>query len=131
MSTEKEKITLEEQAQRLLNVSIKDPAHLKRWLQETGRTWLVLDSLELVDALPFPDGLDTLIQIIACYRDHRNAIPNGKVEKQLDPIKGKEVDVPLMKTENLEVFELDRAIRFLISQITELEPSWNLQNPPM
>lgn len=126
-----ENVTLEEQAQRLFNVAIKDPEHLKRWLQESGRTWLIFNTNDLVDALPFPDGLDTLIQIIACYRDHRSIMPSGRVEKQVNPVTGKEVEVPLSKSDKLEVAELDRAIRFLINQITETEPSWNLQQPPM
>ena len=126
-----EEITLEEQFQRLFRVSIKDPEHLKRWLDESGRRWLVFDAIDMVDALPFPDGLNSLIQIIACYRDHRSIKPSGRVEKQADPTLGNEVDVPIMKTDVLEPDEIDRAIRFLVGQITELVPDWDLNNTPL
>jgi len=124
-------MSLEEQAQRLFNISMKTPEHLKAWLEESGRVWIVLNSVELVDALPFPGGHDHLMQIIACYRDHRATITTGRFEKQMDPRKKKEVEIPIMKKETLEKEELDRAIRYLVGQITEMDPSWSLENPPM
>lgn len=128
---EKEEVDVDELARRLFKVSMKTPEHLKKWLEASGRRWLVLDTLELVDALPWPNGVDSLIQIIACYRDHRRVIPSGRVERQRDPTLKKEVDVPIMKDETLEVFELDRAIRYLIGQITTKDAKWKLENPPM
>jgi hypothetical protein len=124
-----EKLTIEEQSKRLLRIAIQDPEHLKRWLEESGRSWLVFNSLDLVDALPFPDGVDAFMQLIACYRDYRSAIPSGRTETIMDPTLGKEVTTSIMKTDNLEVEELDRAIRFLIGQITELDPSWDINTP--
>lgn len=117
----------DEIALRLFNVSIKSPDHLKQWLAETGRRWLVIDALQLVEALPWPDGLDSLIQIIACYRDHRRTIPSGRTEVQTDPTLGEEVTVPVMCEDTLEVPEMEAVIRFLIHAITEKDPSWTLE----
>ena len=124
-----EEMTVEERAKCLLNVAIQSPAHLKRWLGSTGRRWLVFNALDLVDALPWPAGLDSLMQLIACYRDHRRQIPSGVVEKQVDPILGQEVEVPLMKSDVLELREMDQLVRFLITEITKKEPGWTLENP--
>ena len=123
--SEADGLTMQERAECLLRVSLKDPEHLKRWLQESGRRYLVFDSVELVDSLPFPEGVDTLMQLVACYRDHRVAIPSGEYEMQ------GEVKVPLCKGEVLEVFELDRVIRDLIRQITERDPTWDVNNRPL
>ena len=127
----KEETDFEARSKILLNVAMKEPGHLKKWLQESGRRWLVFDSLELVDSLPFPDGLDTLMQIIACYRDHRRAIPSGGFEEMPDPTLGQKVRVPLMKDENLEVAEMDRLIRYYIGKASEKDPNWKLDNPPL
>jgi hypothetical protein len=120
----------EEMAERVERVAMKSPDHLKRWLEATGLRWLVLNTAELVDALSFPAGVDTLMQIIACYRDHRRAIPTGS-QIIADPISGKPIEVAKFKDENLEKEELDRAIRYLVGQITEIDPNWNLNTTPL
>ncbi len=55
----------------LARVSIASPGHLRRWLRDTGRHWLVFSTAELVDALPWPRGVETLMLIIDGYRQHR------------------------------------------------------------
>lgn len=124
-------LSLEEQAKRLFNVAIKDPDHLKRWLEATGRRWLIFDTLELVDSLPYPEGLDYLMQIIACYRDYRRAIPSGRTETIIEPTLGKTVERMIYKDETLEVAELDRAIRYLVRAITERDSKWTLEQAPL
>jgi len=124
-------LSLQEQSERLLRVAIKDADHLKAWLEKSGRRWLVFNALELVDALPFPDGVDTLIQLIACYRDYRSVQPTGRVEAIKEPTLGGTVHAPVYKGETLEVEELDRAIRYLIRQITDVDPEWSLNNEPL
>lgn len=57
-------------------VAVKTPDHLKQWLRETGRTTLIFNALDLVDALPWPSGVEALINIINCYQQHR--IPKDK-----------------------------------------------------
>ena len=125
-----EKLTTKEISERLLRVSIKDPEHLKQWLDESGRRYLVFDSMDLVDSLPFPDGIEYLMQVIACYRDHRVTKQSGRVEIQKDML-GKEQQIPIMKSDILEAEEIDRVIRFLVGQITTIDPSWSLENPSL
>lgn len=124
-------MSMEERAMALLNVSIKSKDHLKRWLQASGRRWMVFDSKDLVDSLSWPEGITVLMEMIAAYREHRGGIASGEVENQTDPTLGKDIKVPLMKTDALEVAELDRAIRALIGQVTAKDPKWSLSNPPM
>ena len=118
---------VEERARRLFNVSVKSPDHLKRWLAATDRRWLVFDALALVDSLPWPAGLDMLIQVIACYRDHRRTLPSGRYELQKDPTLDQEVRIPIMRDEFLEIEEMTVVIRFLINKITERDPTWTLE----
>lgn len=121
-------LSAEEKMERLGRISIGSPAHLKQWLRDTGRLWLVFNTLELVDSLPFPSGVDSLIQLIACYRDHRRAIPTGRIEVQVDPAAGVPVEVPVFKGDMLELEELIQAVRYLVAQIRERNPSWNLES---
>lgn len=124
-------MTAEERIEAIARVAMKDKNHLKRWLRATGRNWLVFNAPELVDALKWPDGVDVLMQIIACYRDHRAAIDTGRREKQMNPTTGTEVEVAIFKGEVLEADELDHAIRDLVRQIKEKVPAWKLEDPPM
>jgi len=48
-----------------------------------------------------------------------------------NPVTKEQVKVPQMKEETLEVEELDRVIRYLIGQVTEKDPTWKLENPPL
>lgn len=126
-----EDLSHQELAERLLRVSLKDPQHLKKWLAESGRRYLVFDALDLVDSLEFPTGIKKLMEVIASYRDHRLNIPSGEFRNELDPTLGKEIKVSIPKSDVLTVTELDRAIRFLISQITQIDSSWVLERTPM
>lgn len=121
----------DERIEAIARVSMQDKGHLKRWLRATERTWMVFNAIELVDALRWPDGIDALMQIIACYRDHRASIPSGRSEVQVDSVSGKEVRVDLCKTETFEVEELDCVVRALIKRIKERKPEWNLGQPPL
>lgn len=112
-------------------VSMQDPEHLKRWLAASGRTWLVFNALDLVDSLPWPDGVDLFKEIVACYKNHRATIPTGRVELQEDPTTGNMVEVQIMKGESLELEELDRAIRALVRLATERDAAWKLENPAL
>jgi len=120
-----------EKSEAQIRIAMKDPEHLKRWLEESGRRWVVFAAKDLVDALPWPEGINAFVQIVQAYRDHRAAQPSGRKAKVWDEHAHAMVEVPEMKGELLEVEELDRAIRFLISQITAKEPSWKLEDPPI
>ena len=126
-----EQLTAKEAAERLERISIKDAEHLKKWLASSGRRWIILDSQDLVDSLPYPAGIEMFMEAIEHYRRFRSTKESGRVEKQLDPTLGIEIDIPIKKTDTLEVEEMDRAIRFLVGQITEIDPSWSLDNPSM
>lgn len=118
-----------------INCAMKDPAHLKQWMQESKRKWMTFNTKDLVEALPWPTGAQALAEIISIYRDHRRTIPTGDVEVQQhqDEVTGQMVDVkvPLFKDEGLEIEELDRAIRHLISLASEKDPAWKLTNAPL
>jgi len=57
---------------------ISDPKHLKRWLLQTGRTWVVLNTGDLVDALSWPDGVNKFIEVLTEYREYRRGIGVGE-----------------------------------------------------
>lgn len=57
------------------STAIQSPAHLKRWLEQSGRRFLIMRTDDLVDALPWPHGVDALIQIVEAYRQHRLTQP--------------------------------------------------------
>ena len=121
---ENRNLTPEERMQAALRVSLSSPEKLIQWLEASGRTWIVFNARQLVDALPWPDGVSAFMQCVAAYRDHRSTIPTGETET----VSGQEV--PKFHTEALTVDELDRAIRFLISQASAQDPTWSLERPP-
>lgn len=55
------------------STSMKTAAHLKRWLETTNRRWLVFRATEMVDALPWDEGVRQLMLIIDGYRQLRAA----------------------------------------------------------
>lgn len=128
VSKEAQDMSFEDKSKCLLRVSIKDPEHLKRWLDESGRRFLVFDAIDLVDSLPFPEGVETFMQVVACYRDHRAAKPSGRTETHKNPL-GEKFETTIYKTDVLEVEEMDRAIRYLVNQITQKMPDWDLNKP--
>jgi len=124
-----------ELSQEAINTAMKDPEHLKKWLQESGRRWMTFNTKDLIESIPWPAGAQALAEIISMYRDHRRAIATGRVEiqKHMDNVSSEEVgvEVPLYKDETLEIEELDRAIRHMIGLASEKDPKWNLQNAPL
>ena len=114
----------EERIEALARVAIRDKAHLKRWLQASGRQWLVFNALDLVDALPWPDGIDLFMQVVARYRNHRASIDTGRTKMEQNPTTGEDVEVSIFKGETLEVEELDLVIRYLVDQIHEKDSLW-------
>lgn len=54
------------------------PDQLKRWLRESEREYLVFSAADLVDALPWPAGVEALQQMCTAYAQHRRA--RGKTE---------------------------------------------------
>ena len=98
-------------AEREEAVAMASPDHLKEWLIKSKRRYLVIDAIELVDSLPWPEGVEALMQIINVYRQHRAGIPTGNTEV----IDG--ATVAIMKGEGLEPSEIMEAIDFLRAQV--------------
>lgn len=112
-------------------VALDDPEKLLRWLEASGRRYILLDAKHLAEALPWPDGHEYFQQILQCYRDHRSTIPTGKTETTHDPVTGEDVEIPVMRDEMFTIEELDRAIRYLIGQASKLDSNWSLNNAPL
>ena len=107
--------------------AMKDPEHLKRWLNATGRNYVFFKSEDLIDALSWPKGVEAFIAIIDAYRAHRRTIatetapcPNMKRHELLRTASGassvcslcnnKDEVVTRTKGELLESDEIDAAI---------------------
>jgi len=120
-----------ERSEAKMRTAMKSQKHLMAWLDASGRSYLVLKATDLVQALPFPEGIEPLMQIFQAYRDHRATQETGRYDTMPDPLGGPAHEVPVMKGETLEIEELDRAIRYLIGQASLLDPDWSLRNPPL
>ena len=118
-------------SQEQINTAMQSPEHLRQWLDASERRWIVFNGIDLVEALPWPHGVELFMQLVMIYRDHRRAIWTGREKNVLDRVSGKEVTVKVYKGEKLEVEELDRAIRYLTAQILELDPSWSIEKPAL
>lgn len=99
-----------------IDTSIKSPQHLKEWLIKSGREWLVLNAVDWVDALSYPDDHNLFRKMIEQYKAYRAMLPVIGVKR---------------KEETLGIEELDRAIRYLIRQASELDSNWSLENPAL
>lgn len=126
-----EQVTEEKYLERAAAVAMSSPEHMKEWLEKSGRRWMVFNGMELIDALPWPEGVQEVMDVISLYRNHRRTIPSGRTETIIEPVTRKEVTLPLCKDEHLELEELDRCVRYLIAQIYELDPKWSLENPSL
>lgn len=98
------------------NVELKDKDHLKKWLKESGRQWLVFNAMDLVESLPFPEGVRMFQMILDYYREYRREKPTGDIRKEDDPINGDICEVPVFHDEVLTNEEIDKAIYFLNTQ---------------
>jgi hypothetical protein len=128
---EERRLSPVEESERQMRVAITSRPHLREWLEKSGRQWLVFNSAHLVDALPFPDGVEAFIQFVACYRDHRATLDTGETAWVENPKTGTMDEVPLFHSETLTLVEMDRAIRWMVGQITAMDPDWKLTNPPL
>ena len=54
--------------------ALTNPSQLKRWLADSGRRWVIMDAVQLVDALSWPDDVQLLQEIIMAYRTHRAGV---------------------------------------------------------
>lgn len=117
------------------STSIASADHLKRWLVASGRGWMLIKSTDLVDALPWPDGVDAFIQIVECYRQHRASIPvayapcparNAHAPGHLCLVcNGRGDVVAQSKSDVPEPDEMKDAVRWLLGIIREKDPTWS------
>jgi len=117
----------DEKIQARIQVSMKDPEHMKRWLRESGRPFIVFKADDVIDALPWPHGAEALQQVSDAYDHHRATIPTGRTRTEVDPITKEKVEVPVMKGQQLERDEMEALIRFYVNAISENDPTWKLE----
>jgi hypothetical protein len=91
------------------NVALKDPDHLRRWLLASGREFIIFKSSDLVRALPWPDGVEMMIQLVEAYRQERaKEVGHGTT----------------LKSDALELDELKEVVHFVLRKIHAAEPNW-------
>lgn len=125
---EERKLSEVELSERQMRVAMTDRTHLKQWLRESGRSWVIFDSDHLVDALPWPDGVEVFIQLVACYRDYRATVETGETQQVTNPETGRLEEMPFFHPETLTLVEMERAIQWLIQQIRDIDPNWDLSS---
>jgi hypothetical protein len=119
-----------ERSEAQMRVAVQSAGHLIQWAESSGRRWLIFDTPELIRALPWPEGVETLMQMVACYRDHRATQPSteGGTIEQSEPGTNKIITVPKTKPETLEREELIACIRYLVDQVKAIDPGWSLES---
>jgi hypothetical protein len=90
-------------------VAISDPEHLIRFLQGSDRTYLVFHAPTLVRGLPWPTGVDALMQVVHAYNSQRNVEKTGYVVDE-QVAGGSAVGAPIFKDDRLWLDEIDNAI---------------------
>lgn len=116
------------------SAGIRSPNHLKQWLSASGRRYLLMPMDELVDALPWPEGIETLMGLIECFRQYRCARvvesrPCERCAARRDAVKsctwcGGFGVYNRLGTDMLEPDELKAVVEFLVTQIRTTEPTW-------
>lgn len=102
------------------NVAITSPAHLKQWLEASGRKYIVLDAAHLVDSLAWPEGINELMAMIEAYKVHRLAVPTGRMFAHTDPDTGDVHALPEMHPETLTATEIESVMDWLLEQAEAL-----------
>ncbi len=115
------------------SIAIRSPAHLKQWLHASGRAFIIFDANDLVDGLPWPDGVDAMIQLCEAYRQQRCV--DIAEERPCKRCGKKPVDscpechgygrTIRMKSDMLEPDEMKKVVEFLMLQIRLADPNWS------
>ena len=117
------------------SIAIQSPVHLKQWLHASGRAFIVFDANDLVDGLPWPEGVDAMIQLCEAYRQQRCAdvaeqtpctrcARKPKVSPSCPECHGHGHTVR-MKSDMMEPDELKKVVEFLMMQIRLADPNWS------
>ncbi len=115
------RMTPEERAQAQQQTAI-DREHLIQWLHASQKEWLVLNSEHFVRSLTDED-VNRFIHMITSYRIFRSTIPASRTEIQKGP-DGRPLEVQCHMGEQLELEEVNAAIRHLCLIARELDPDW-------
>lgn len=119
-------MTEKERVQALASISVTSREQLLQFLHESERDWIILNAKHLVEAIPFPEGVRVVQQIVAWYRDYRAQVGTGRKMPGKHPITGEPVEVEDMHGETLEIREAEHVIRFLLDMIRSRDPTWTL-----
>lgn len=111
----------------LERVSLKDKDTLKNYLLDSGRRYMIFNSVHLVDALSFPTGIAMLQTIIHQYKEHRNTIPTGNYRSEKNPVDSQFVSVPIMLEDKFNLDEMKDLVKFLLNKITDMDPSFRIE----
>ena len=90
-------------------VAMKTPQHLTQFLQSSDRTFLILHAPTLVRGLPWPQGVEALLQVIDAYTSERRLQDTGFFVDETLP-NGEKARVPVPKDDRLHLDEIDEAI---------------------
>lgn len=113
-------------------VAVTTPQHLKKWLSATKRDFIILKAPDLIDALPWPDGVDAFMLILEGYRQYRLSLPVDHAPCPRPHTPGKvcafcrNTGVVVARTKNdvLELDEMKDAVQWLLHQIREKDSDW-------
>lgn len=106
-----------------LNTAMKDPKHLRQWILSTDRRHAVIDLVDMVDALPWPGGVEAFMQCMTAYAQYRATDGSGYVEDMLVPV----VDMKGMPT--AAVLEKRPSTKPGYESITVVVPKGELLEP--
>jgi hypothetical protein len=116
-----------QEAQQLLaKQALSDPEALKRWLLESGRKFVVLVSQDLVDSLPWPEGVRQFTTAVDSYRAYRMQQASSKVEQGRDLL-GRPCEITVQKSDALDPMELNLLVHWAAAQLLEYDPGWTYQ----
>ena len=86
--------------------AIQSPEQLKRFLKASDRQFIIFAANDLVDSLPFPQGVQLFQSMVEFYRHQRWTIETGRIRIEKDEM-GNDCEVPIYKADALEVEELE------------------------
>jgi hypothetical protein len=116
-----------QEAQQLLaKQALSNPEALKRWLRESGRQFVVLAAQDLVNSLPWPEGVRKFTEVVEAYRGYRLTQPSAKAEMGRDLL-GKPCEIVTMKSDALDPVELNCLVHWAAAQLLEYDPGWTFQ----
>jgi hypothetical protein len=94
----------------LSRVSLQDKEQLRRWLVESNRKYMLINSLHFVEALSMED-LELFQQMLIKYKNYRNTIPTGYTIMNEDGKKIAEVYGELLDDTELRECSVCNAIK--------------------